>query len=314
MKRIFITALLTLVLLTSCADPSSVGKAPSDSPISTSEESMVETVKKEDTEPTSTEISTEAPAKQILFSDKGIEVEYIGVEETNSRVTAELKVVNNTADKVVIACFITAVNDFSMDGYAGDGYGIPAGESITIKPYIRQKYLDEQFVSAINSIDIAFSVIVNADIIVNNANLRVLINDGNDLDIEERELYNKDGFRFLTYRSGESAPLFCFENNSTVDASIFVYSVELDGKTVEAEDILDGMVATGTGILPGKKAVLDFSYDNGINYYYPISGEHNFFIEHADSDIVMSFEIILEYSTGEINHYITEPFKVEMQE
>ena len=84
-----------------------------------------------------------------------------------------------------------------------------------MKPWIFQRDLNEQLVSVVNSIDIAFNVFVDADIIVDNANLRIQINDEKDLDIEEKEIYNKDGFRFFIYRLGESAPLFCFENNTS---------------------------------------------------------------------------------------------------
>lgn len=128
-----------------------------------------------------------------------------------------------------ITYYIMSVNGFSMYGYAGDGDDIPARDCINVKPYISQEDLDEQFVSEVNSVDISFNVIANTDVIVNNENLRIQINDENDLDIEENELYNKDAFRFLTYRTGESAPLFCFENDSSHSVDIWPASVVLDG-------------------------------------------------------------------------------------
>lgn len=205
MKRIIFTLLLALAVLTSCADPDSVVKTPSDTSAPPAKDSIVDSAKNETTEPFDSETSNNISTKQVLFSDKGIEVEFVGLEEKgfigfvgpNPQVTAELKVTNNTDEKVAITYFITAVNDFSMHGYFGDGTDIPAGESICVKPWIFQSDLNEQLVSVVNSIDIAFNVFVDADIIVDNANLRIQINDEKDLDIEEKEIYNKDGFRFF---------------------------------------------------------------------------------------------------------------------
>lgn len=302
MKRIIFTLLLALAVLTSCADPDSVVKTPSDTSAPPAKDSIVDSAQNETTEPFDSETSNNIPTKQVLFSDKGIKVEFVGLEENSSRVTAELEVTNNTDEKVAITYFITAVNDFSMYGGGDDTADIPAGESICVKPWIFRSTLNEQFVSVVNSIDIAFSVLVDADIIVDNANLRIQINDENDLDIEEKEIYNKDGFRFFIYRLGESAPLFCFENNNSDYAAVFPISAEVDGKTL---DITEMTHPSYTTIPKGGKVVLDlFSLRYG--------QEQNFFIKYADSDIVMSFEILLDDGEN-VTSYITDPITIKMK-
>lgn len=171
-----------------------------------------------------------------------------------------------------------------------------------MKPWIFQRDLNEQLVSVVNSIDIAFNVFVDADIIVDNANLRIQINDEKDLDIEEKEIYNKDGFRFFIYRLGESAPLFCFENNNSDYADIFPISAEVDGKTLDLAE----MFYPGHSTIPkGGKVVLDL--------FSPRYGqEQNFFIKYADSDIVMSFEILLDDGEN-VTSYIIDPITIKMK-
>lgn len=310
MKRIIFTLLLALAVLTSCTDPGSVVKPPSDTSAPPAKDSIVDSAKNETTEPFDSETSNNIPAKQVLFSDKGIEVEFIGLEKIglirfegpDPQVTAELKVTNNTDEDVVITYFITAVNDFSMYGGGNDGSDIPAGESICVKPWIFQSDLNKQLVSVVNSIDIAFNVLVDADIIVDNANLRIQINDENDLDIEEKEIYNKEGFRFFIYRLGESAPLFCFENNNSDYAAVFPISAEVDGKTLDITE----MTHPSYSVIPkGGKVVLDL-----VPLFY--DQEQNFFIKYADSDIVMSFEILLENSETDTS-YITDPITIKMK-
>lgn len=310
MKRIIFALLLALAVLTSCADPDSVVKTPSDTPAPPAKDSIVDSAKNETTEPFDSETPNNISTKQVLFSDKGIEVEFVGLDEKgfigfvgpNPQVTAELKVTNNTDEKVAITYFITAVNDFSMSGGGDNTADIPAGESICVKPWIFRSTLNEQFVSVVNSIDIAFSVLVDADIIVDNANLRIQINDENDLDIEEKEIYNKDGFRFFIYRLGEAAPLFCFENNNSDYAAVFPISAEVDGKTLDITE----MTHPSYSVIPkGGKVVLDlFSLRYG--------QEQNFFIKYADSDIVMSFEILL-YEGETDTSYITDPITIKMK-
>lgn len=310
MKRIIFTLLLALAVLTSCADPDSVVKTPSDTSAPPAKDSIVDSAKNETTEPFDSETSNNIPTKQVLFSDKGIEVEFVGLEEKgfigfvgpNPQVTAELKVTNNTDEKVAITYFITAVNDFSMYGGGDDTADISAGESICVKPWIFRSDLNEQLVSVVNSIDIAFNVFVDADIIVDNENLRIQINDEKDLDIEEKEIYNKDGFRFFIYRLGESEPLFCFENNNSDYAAVFPISAEVDGKTL---DITEMTHPSYTTIPKGGKVVLDlFSLRYG--------QEQNFFIKYADSDIVMSFEILLDDGEN-VTSYITDPITIKMK-
>lgn len=101
---------------------------------------------------------------------------------------------------------------------------------------------------------------------------------------------------------GESAPLFCFENNNSDYADIFPISAEVDGKTLDLAE----MFYPGHSTIPkGGKVVLDL--------FSPRYGqEQNFFIKYADSDIVMSFEILLDDGETDTS-YITDPITIKMK-
>ena len=73
MKRVIFALLLALAVLTSCADPDSVVKTPSDTSAPPAKDSIVDSAKNETTEPFDSETSNNIPTKQVLFSDKGIE-------------------------------------------------------------------------------------------------------------------------------------------------------------------------------------------------------------------------------------------------
>lgn len=72
MKRIIFTLLLALAVLTSCADPDSVVKTPSDTSAPPAKDSIVDSAKNETTEPFDSETSNNIPAKQVFFPTRGL--------------------------------------------------------------------------------------------------------------------------------------------------------------------------------------------------------------------------------------------------